>query len=312
MIGGIRSRVISSGIQAAARQAHAQREGRGGRNRPAPVAPRRAENHGREPHHRAHRKVDAAGDHDRRQRQRQQPQFHAQADHFEEIPGREEILAQGREDGDLRRQRRTAGSIRRWETSARRQGLCSLSGSVACIAPLRRRRASIATAARMIAPCMRPLPLGADRPGKSGPARSSPAARPPAPCRATVPRPPVTAVPPTTTAAITFELQPDPRVARNLVETHRIEQRGETRSARRSAANTRNTTRAGSIPARRAAVSFDPVAYTARPAARFLRPHAIASAKSVRGCHRDPLAGGLRSARTTGSRAAGPAPTRPA
>ena len=47
----------------------------------------------RQPHHRAHRKIDSAGDDDGRQRQRQQSQFDAEANHFEEIADGEKFLA---------------------------------------------------------------------------------------------------------------------------------------------------------------------------------------------------------------------------
>ena len=50
-----------------------------------PVANRRAEDHGREPHHRSDRQIDPAGDDDWRQRNRQQAQLDAEPDDLEEV-----------------------------------------------------------------------------------------------------------------------------------------------------------------------------------------------------------------------------------
>ena len=66
------------------------------------------------------------------------------------------------------------------------------------------------------------------------------------------------------------------------------------------------------MPARRAASGFDPVAYTARPAARFAAPHASADQQRTGNGQRQPRIRRLREAEPLETRAADPAPTRPA
>src|SRR5207247_1568469 len=70
--------------------------------RQMPVARRGAKQYRRQPHHRSNRQIDPAGDDDRRQRERQQPELHAEAHHLEEIGGREEVLRNRGEHRDLR------------------------------------------------------------------------------------------------------------------------------------------------------------------------------------------------------------------
>ena len=90
-------------VQPAARASGDQRTQRGDRQRQMPRAVRGPEADRREAHHRADRQVDAAGDNDRCQRDRQQAELHAEPRHFEEVPEREEAWRHGGKQHDLRR-----------------------------------------------------------------------------------------------------------------------------------------------------------------------------------------------------------------
>ena len=92
----------------------------------------------------------------------------------------------------------------------------------------------------------------------------------------TVPRPPVIAAPPTTTDAITFISSPSPVLLGIWLKRTELTSAARPVSAP-AAVNTACFTSAVSMPARRAASLLEPVAYTARPAARLRMPQAIAS-----------------------------------
>ena len=105
MSGGMFSRATSTAFSAPpAQPTSSAMQARRPRMQP-PVPARRAEDDGRQPHHRADRQVDAAGDDDRRQRDRQEPELHAEARDLEEVPGRGEVRRDEREERDLGRQR---------------------------------------------------------------------------------------------------------------------------------------------------------------------------------------------------------------
>ena len=88
-----------------------------------------------------------------------------------------------------------------------------------------------------------------------------------------MPRPPRIADPPTTTAAITFSSIPNPALLGIWLKRTELRSAAQPVSAPADV-NTQNVTRAASIPARRAAFSLDPTAYTARPAAKLRNPQA--------------------------------------
>ena len=98
------------------------------------------------------REVDAAGNHHRRERQRQQSEFDAETHHFEEIGRREKARGERGERGDLERERQQQDPFAVGEgarlpgpTLAERQALPAYFSA-------RPRSASMATAARMMAP----------------------------------------------------------------------------------------------------------------------------------------------------------------
>ena len=93
------------GVERATGAAHEQRDERGTRRVQPPVAARGAEDDRRESHHRPDRKIDAAGDDDRRQRDRQESELHAEPRDLEEVPGRGEVRRDDGEERDLGRQR---------------------------------------------------------------------------------------------------------------------------------------------------------------------------------------------------------------
>ena len=72
-------------VQQSARTADEHRRGRGRRDRQMPISIRPAKRDRREAHHRSDRQIDAAGDDDGRQRQRQQAELDADARDLEEI-----------------------------------------------------------------------------------------------------------------------------------------------------------------------------------------------------------------------------------
>ncbi len=183
-----------------------------------------------EAEHRADRQVDAAGDDDRRQRDGQQPELHAEPGDLEEVADGEESSARRRRRARSRASASEDAAIRRSATSAPRQAMRGQArlrrrAARAWVAG-RCRHASIATAARMIAPCSARSQYAFTprnvRAGPIAPSRMTPSSVP-----ANVPRPPRIAVPPTTTAAIDLHLQPEAGVAWNLVEADGVEDRGQ-------------------------------------------------------------------------------------
>ncbi len=116
MSGGIFSRATSTALSVPPGAADEQRDERGRRWMEPPVPARRAEDDSREPHHRSDRQVDAAGDDDRRQRNRQEPELHAEARDLEEVPGCGEVRRDEGEERDLGRQRDNQDRVTGWET----------------------------------------------------------------------------------------------------------------------------------------------------------------------------------------------------
>jgi hypothetical protein len=94
------------GIQGAAGAAGQQTDARSGCDREVPVPVRGAEEHGRESHHRSHGQIDAAGNENRRQRDGEQPQLHAQPRNLEEVSRGGKVRRDRREQHDLESQRR--------------------------------------------------------------------------------------------------------------------------------------------------------------------------------------------------------------
>ena len=124
------------------------RGGSGDGDRQMPVGRGDAEDDRREPHHRADRQIDAAGDDDRRQRHREQAELDAQARDLEDVAGGEEVRRDRREDHDLGGEREQQAAIR-----CPGRALATAWRSRARLRPaLARAAASAATAARMIAP----------------------------------------------------------------------------------------------------------------------------------------------------------------
>ena len=89
-------------VERAAEQRLQQRE-RDGRPAAAPPPSRHSapSTTRREPHHRADREVDAAGDDDRRERQREQPDLHAEPHDLERVARAEEVAPREAEDQAL-------------------------------------------------------------------------------------------------------------------------------------------------------------------------------------------------------------------
>ena len=116
-------------------------------------------------------------------------------------------------------------------------------------------------------PLDRLLPERADAEETSAPGRSCRAAATPISVPSTVPRPPVIAVPPTTTAAIACSSSPR-RVARHRGEPHRVRASPPARPARPSATNTPkiDAPRLDAGEPRRLGVGADGVDASGRPA----------------------------------------------
>ncbi len=128
-------------VQRAARRAHRERTARRSRRRPAGIAPERAPRHRGQSEQRAGRQVDAAGDHDRRQRDRQQPRLDAKPHDLGGILRRREIRRDRRKEQDFGEQ-----------DPAERQLLAADVRHATALRPRDSAR-SDSSAARMIAPC---------------------------------------------------------------------------------------------------------------------------------------------------------------
>ena len=113
MSGGNLSRVISTAFSAPPSDAEQQRQRD---RRPASAAP--ASRHSApsttadEPHHRADREIDPAGDDDRRQREREQPDLHGESRDLERVARRREVVPRHPEDERTRRGSRRAAPTR--------------------------------------------------------------------------------------------------------------------------------------------------------------------------------------------------------
>ncbi len=88
-------------VEGAAEERHQQRDRDGERHRHAAVAPERAQRDRGEAHHRSHREIDAAGDDDRRQGQREKPDLDRQARDFHRVGHGQEVAAGHAEQGAL-------------------------------------------------------------------------------------------------------------------------------------------------------------------------------------------------------------------
>ena len=119
-----------------------------------------------------------------------------------------------------------------------------------------RSRPESPTAARMMRALERALPVGA-RAEERERRTDMPSSTTPSTVPAIVPRPPVIAAPPTTTAAMTFISRPRPVLRRNLVEAHGVDDRGES-GERAGEHEDASTDRAVSMPASRAASRIRP------------------------------------------------------
>ena len=222
MSGGIDSRATSAAFSRPPARPVEQADDRAHHDRQAPVLPRHAEEHGREAHHRADRQVDAAGDDHRRQRNRQQPELDAEPADLHEV---------ARPSRSSARSRQTARSPRR-----RRSSRIELVGpqealhDAAPAAALPQRRPGAQRVGRDRGEdddaVQRALPVRGDaeererRPdgaeqhhAEQRPAHRSPAAGDGGAAD--------------DDRGDDLELEAEPGVARNLVEPHRIQQRGQ-------------------------------------------------------------------------------------
>ena len=212
-----------------------------------PIAARGAEDHRRQPHHRADRQIDAARDDHRRQRHRQQPELDAERMISKKFPTVKKCGATAAKSAIS-----TASATSRTVAVGMRAPPSMHARSRSHGMRRGPRRAGVdATAARMIAPWIarsqyaltpRNVSAGPIAPSSTTPS-SVPAKR---------------AAPAGDRGAADddrrddLHLETEAGVAGNLVEAHGIEHGGESRSARRRA-RTPNFTRAVSSPASRAA-----------------------------------------------------------
>ena len=227
------------------------------------VAPERAQHDRRQAHHRADRKIDAAGDDDRRQHQREQPDLDRQPRDLECVGGGQKVVAGHAEDGALEAQHeqqhplvvreeplapaaRSVRERRARAVAAIGLGVCHRS-SPAVRAPRPR-----PARARMIAALNRLLPERIDSREGQRRCRSCPSSATPISVRAACRGRRVIAVPPTTTAAIAFSSRPMPELP-GIDEKRTAFSSAASPSARPSARTPPKTTRLGSMPASRAA-----------------------------------------------------------
>ena len=222
------SRAISSAFKRPPAQPTSSASAAATRNRNAPVTARSAEYDSRKAHHRADRQIDAAGDHDRRHRHREETKLHAQPGDLEEVADGEEVRARSRRKGRSRPASASSSdpfAIREPATPPRPDHAGSATASIARGAAVVANRVD-SDRRKDDAPLQRPLPVGihakkrqrgADRAKQYDAEQRARHIALPAAHRGAA----------DDGRGNDLHLEADARVTGNLVEAHRVEQRRE-------------------------------------------------------------------------------------